>query len=160
MAKEAIPNPYQGLTSAQVLNTMRELSAEESRHHVLMGLLYNYLVDSKLLAGTKYKSPLDYICGNIRGISRAALLIYSAVARAFTQEVCAQFGVYRLRALLTYKDAAKIELNRAELGGTPILVPDEKGQVTPTPFSDCTVEDMRQALLHLRQGDSAHAHSG
>ncbi len=156
MSKQnTMPNPYQGLTKEQALETMRQLVAEETRNHVLMGLLYNYLVDSKLLKGTQFKSPLDYICSNIQEVSRAALLAYGAVARAFTQQVCAQFGVYRLRYLLTYKDAAKIELNHDELGGTLIMVPDKNGEVKPKPFADCSVEDMRQALQHLRQGDSS-----
>ncbi|HYI03226.1 hypothetical protein [Hyalangium sp.] len=146
-----IPNPYQGLTSDQVLDTMRLLAAEETRNQILMGLLYNYLLDSQLLKGSQYKNPLDFICGHIQEISRSALLIYSAVARAFTQKVCSQYGVYRLRSLLTYKGAAGIELNYEEPGGTVILVPDEKGEVKPKPFSSCTVDDMRAALLHLRQ---------
>lgn len=150
-AKNQIPNPYQGLNREQALDKMRQLAADETRNQVLMGLLYNYLVDSKLLKGTDYKSPLDFICSQIHGISRATLLLYSAVARAFTQEVCSQYGVYRLRALLTYKEAAKIELNAEEPGGTFILVPDEKGVVKPKLFASCTVDDMRAALLHVRQ---------
>jgi hypothetical protein len=151
----AIPNPYEGLSTAQALDTMRQLVKDETRNHVLMGLLYNYLVDSKLLEGSDFKSPLDFICDNIQEVSRITLLNYSAVARAFSQEVCAQFGITRLRALLTYKDATKIELNPEEPGGTFILVPDKKGEVKPKLFADCSVEDMRQALKHLRQATPA-----
>jgi hypothetical protein len=155
MSKQnTMPNPYQGLSKEQVLETMRQLVVEETRNHILMGLLYNYLVDSKLLKGTSFKSPLEYICSNIHEVSRAALLAYGAVTRAFTQQVCAQFGVYRLRYLLTYKDAAKIELNHDELGGTFILVPNKNGEVKPKLFANCSVEDMRQAIQHLRQGGS------
>ena len=144
------PNPYEGLTREQALDTMRQLSAEETRNHVLMGLLYNYVVDSKLLAGTAYKNALDYFCDNIQELSRAQLLAYGAVTRVFTQQVCAQFGLTRLRALLTYKDAAKIELNPEQPGGTLILVPDEHGQLKPKLFESCSLENMRQALQHLR----------
>lgn len=151
--KIEIPNPYQGLTREQVLDKMRLLSAEETRNQVRMGLLYNYLVDSQLLKGTQYKKPLDFICGNIQQLSRAALLIYSAVTRVFPEAVCSQHGVYRLRALLTYKEAAKIELNYAEPGGTFILVPDENGVVKPKLFSSCTMDELRAALQHLRQSD-------
>ena len=154
--KTEIPNPYQGLDREQSLEKMRQLAAEETRSQVLMGLLYNYLVDSKLLKGSQYKSALDFICSNIQQISRSSLLLYSAVARAFTQEVCSRFGVYRLSALLTYKEAAKIELNTAEPGGTFILVPDEKGVVKPKLFSACTVEELRSAVQHVRQQASNH----
>jgi hypothetical protein len=152
--KNVVPNPYQGLTREQVLDTMRQLVAEETRNHVNMGLLYNYLMDSKLLEGTKYKRPLDFICDNIQEVSRSALLVYGAVARAFTQPVCAQYGVSRLRYLLTYKELAKIELNHAEPGNTFILVPQEDGEVRPKVFANCTAEDLRQALQHLRQPPS------
>jgi hypothetical protein len=151
--KQSIPNPYQGLTREQVLVTMRELLAEETRSHALMGLLYNYLVDSKLLENTKYKSALDYICENIQEISRSALLLYGAVTRVFDQQVCAEFGMTRLRVLLTYKDAAKIELNYAKPGGTFIQVPDEHGEVKPKLFAHCSVEELRQALARLRKSD-------
>ncbi len=153
--QNAIPNPYEGLTVEQALDTMRQLVKDETRNHVLMGLLYNYLVDSKLLEGSDFKSPLDFICDNIQEISRITLLNYSAVARAFSQEVCAQFGITRLRALLTYKDATKIELNLEEPGGTFIQVPDKKGEVKPKLFADCSVEDMRQALKYLREATPA-----
>jgi hypothetical protein len=151
--KPIIPNPYQGLTREQVLDTMRKLLAEETRNHVLMGQLYNYLVDSKMLEGTQFNSALDYICENIQEVSRSALLMYGAVARVFTQEVCTQFGLTRLRLLLTYKDAAKIELNYTEPGGTFIQVPDEHGEVKPKLFAHCGVEALRQALMHLRKSD-------
>lgn len=151
--KQTIPNPYQGLTREQVLDTMRKLLAEETRNHVHMGLLYNYLVDSKLLENTKHKSALDYICENIQEISRPALLMYGAVARVFTQQVCVEFGMTRLRLLLTYKDAAEIKLNYAEPGGTFIQVPNKDGEVKPKLFAHCSVEDMRQALAHLRESD-------
>jgi hypothetical protein len=149
--KSAVPNPYEGLSREQALDTMRKLSADETRNHVLMGLLYNYLVDSRLLEDTEYKNALDYICSNIQEISRAALLMYGAVAREFPQTVCAQFGISRLRLLLTYKDAAKIELNTEEPGGTFVMVPDKQRQVQPKLFADCTAEDLRNALQYLRQ---------
>jgi hypothetical protein len=116
-----------------------------------MGLLYLYLVDSKLLAGTQYKRPVDFICDNVKEVSRAALLVYGAVARAFNQQVCTQHGVYRLRYLLTYKEVARITLNHEEPGGTFILVPQEDGEVKPKLFSGCTVDELRLAIQHARQ---------
>jgi hypothetical protein len=149
--KTEMPNPYQGFDREQVLVKMGQLAAEEARNQVLIGLLYNYLVDSKLLKGTQYKSALDFICSQIQQLARSSLLLYSAVARVFPQDVCARYGVYRLNALLSYKEAAKIELNAAEPGGTFILVPDENGEVKPKLFSACTVEELRAAVQHVRQ---------
>ena len=52
--------------------------------------------------------------------------------------------------LHTYRDATKLELNPEEPGPTSILVPDKQGQVSPKLFENCSVEDLRQALKHLR----------
>lgn len=148
--KTEIPNPYEGFNREQVLDKARQLAAEETRNQVLLGLLYNYLVDSTLLKGTQYKSALDFICGNVQQLSRSALLTYSAVARKFAQEVCSRYGVYRLRALLAYAEAKKLELDTTEPGGTFILVPEENGEVKPKLFSSCTVEEVRSAVQHVR----------
>ena len=123
---------------------------DESRNHLRMGLLHNYLADSKLLEGTKYKNPVDFLCSNVQEVSRSALLDYGAVARVFTEPVVLRYGVTRLRLLLTYKDATKLELNPEEPGPVSIQVPDKKGEVKPKLFENCSTEDLRQALKHLR----------
>jgi hypothetical protein len=146
-----IPNPYKGLTAEQVVDTMRQLTKDETRNHILMGLLYIYLVDSKLLEGTKYKNPMDFLCSNVEEVSRTALMDYSAVARVFTEQVASRYGMSRLRLLLSYKDATKLEINPEEPGSASILVPDKKGQVSPKLFENCSVEDLRQALKYLKE---------
>jgi hypothetical protein len=143
-------NPYQGLTREQALDMMRELLAQENLNHFHVGLLYNYVVESDLLEGTKHKTALDFFCDNIQEVSRSALSTYGAVARDFSQEVCARFGITRLQLLITYKKAAKIELNHDEPGGTFIQVPGKNGELTPTLFANCSVEALRKALAHLR----------
>ncbi|MFL5346581.1 MAG: hypothetical protein ACJ8AT_17515 [Hyalangium sp.] len=143
-------NPYNGLNLAQVLTTMGTLLAEESLNSFRMGLLYIYVVDSNLLEGTKYKAAQDFLCDNFQEVSRSALVMYGGVARAFTEELCKQFGMTRLNLLLSYKKAAKLELNYNEPGSTSILVPDANGEVEAKPFADCTVEDLRKAVAHLR----------
>jgi hypothetical protein len=143
-------NPYQGLTREQVLDMMRELLAQETLNHFHVGLLYNYVVESDLVKGTEYKTALDFFCENIQEVSRSALASYGAVAREFSQEVCVRFGMTRLQLLLTYKKAAKIELNHDEPGGTFILVPGENNELTPMLFANCSVEDLRKALARLR----------
>ncbi|WP_224364797.1 hypothetical protein [Hyalangium versicolor] len=147
-----IPNPYKdkGLTKEQAVDTLRQLAKDETRNHLLMGLLFNYVADSKLLEGTPYKNPVDYLCSHVQEVSRSALLDYSAVARVFTEPVALRYGITRLRLLLTYKDATKLEFNPEEPGPAVIQVPDKQGQVTVKSFADCGVEDLRMALKHLR----------
>lgn len=88
-------------------------------------------------------------------MSRATLVSYGAVARKFTAAVCGQFGVSRLSLLLTYAEAAKIQLNPAEPGGTFIAVPGENGAVAHKLFSDCSVMDLRKALYAKRRPTSS-----
>ncbi|MFL5343761.1 MAG: hypothetical protein ACJ8AT_03170 [Hyalangium sp.] len=142
--------PYQGLTKEQALSTMRKLQADEERNPFLMGLLHNAVADSQWLAGTPYKSPADFFCDNIQGLSRTALLRDGAVAREFSQEVVARFGVTRLEQLLAYKKAAQISLNPAEPGSTFILVPQDNGELKPKRFAGCSTRELRKALEHLR----------
>jgi hypothetical protein len=143
-------SPYQGLTQPQALATMRQLVKDESLNSFRMGQLYNYVVDSNLLKGTKHKNAADFFTDNIQEVSKATLLAYGAVARVFSQEVCTQFGITRLRLLLSYKVAAKLELNTADPGGTFIMVPAKDNEVKPKLFADCGVEDLRKALADLR----------
>lgn len=147
-------NPYQGLTKEQVLTTMRQLLAAEERNPFLMGQLHNYVADSRLLEGTQYKSPVDFFCDNIRGISRSALLRDGAVAREFNQEVIVRFGVTRLEQLLAYKKAARITLNPDDPGSTYIVVPQDNGDLKPKRFAGCTTKELRKALEHLRSPGS------
>src|SRR6185312_11534205 len=121
--KIVISNPYEGFTKEQVVETLRQLMLEESRNHLRMGLLYIYLADNKLLEGTEYKHPVDYLCEHVQEVSRSALLDYGAVARVFPEPVAVRYGVTRLRLLLTYKEATKLELNPEEPGPISILVP-------------------------------------
>jgi hypothetical protein len=150
-------NPYQGLTEPQILATMRQLLAEETLNHYRMGQLYNYTLDSKVLDGKKYENAADYFIEKFPEVSRTALLLYGAVARAFTEASCARFGTTRLNLLLTYKAATKIELNYSEPGGTFIGVPDKKGVVKHKLFSDCSVRDLRRALEHLRNSEPSES---
>lgn len=151
MSDSTIPTPpYPGLTKEQALSTMRKLQADEEHNPFLMGQLHNAVADSRLLEGTPYKSPVDFFCDNIPGLSRTALLRDGAVAREFSQEVVARFGVTRLEQLLAYKKAVQLSLNPAEPGATFILVPQDNGELKPKRFAGCTTRELRKALEHLR----------
>jgi ribosomal protein L16/L10AE len=69
--------------------------------------------------------------------------------------VARRFGVTCLSLLLSYKEAADLEVNPEEPGPTPIEVPDENGQVSVQPFSACSVEQMRRALQRKRKPASS-----
>lgn len=78
----------------------------------------------------------------------------SAVAREFSHEVIARFGVTRLRLLLAYKEGARLSLDVREPGATFIVVPQDNGDLTPKRFADCSIRELREALEHLRSPGS------
>ncbi len=129
-------------------------TAENSNHHH-MGQLYNYVVDTQLAENAGHKSALDFFVSKVKDLARSTLVSYGAVARNFTEEVTLQFGVTRLTLLLTYKEAAGLELNHNEPGTMLIEVPGDNNTVVSKPFSDCSVQDLRKALQRKRRPTSS-----
>ncbi|MBN1206453.1 MAG: hypothetical protein JXB05_16310 [Myxococcaceae bacterium] len=153
--KQAVHATTQELTLPQWRATLLQLKAVESTNHYRMGEHYNLLVESKLAEAAGYKGAQDYISKELRDISAATLRTYGAVAARFSEDVARQFGVIRLSLLLTYKEAAAIQVDPREPGGTVIEVPGNNGEVKPTPFAQCGVEDLRKALQRLRKPASS-----
>jgi hypothetical protein len=145
----------EGMTLAQVLAAMLQLMKEENTNHYRMGQFYNYVVDKKLAQDAGYKDAKDYFSKHLADLSQTALTMYGTVANDFSEPVARRFGVTCLYLLLTYKEAADIEVNHEDPDGTLIEVPDDKGHVTSMPFGDCSVEQMRRALQRLRKPASS-----
>jgi hypothetical protein len=145
----------EGMTLEQVRLAMLELMKEENSHQHRMGQLYNYVVDKRLAEKAGYKDAKDFFAQRLADLSQATLSTYGAVAEAFSEPVTRRFGVNCLYLLLTYKEAADIEVNHEEPGGTLIEVPDDKGQVATKPFGECSVEQMRRALQRKRKPASS-----
>jgi len=143
------------LTLAQVLVALLQLMKEGNSNHHRMGQYYNYTVDNRLAEKAGYKDARDYFSKHLADLSQAALSMYGAVAKSFSEPVASRFGVTCLSLLLTYKEATDIEVNHEDPGGTLIEVPDDKGQVTARPFGECSVEMMRRALQHKRKPASS-----
>ncbi len=129
------------------------LQAENANHH-RMGLLYNHVVKKRLAQKAKYKNALDYFAQNIQQVPRSTLLMYSAVAKAFSEQVTSQFGVTCLSMLLTYQAATQIQVNREAPGDTAIEVPGKDGTVTSKPFKECSSEELRLAIQLKRKSAS------
>ncbi|WP_044199040.1 hypothetical protein, partial [Hyalangium minutum] len=88
-------------------------------------------------------------------LSLPTLKVYGTVAENFSEPVARRFGVTCLSVLLTYAEAAGLELNHEDPGPTPIEVPDENGNVTEQPFGACSVDQMRRALQRKRRPTSS-----
>jgi len=145
----------EGMTLDQVRLAMLHLMMEENTNHHRMGQYYNYVVEKKLAEKAGYKDARDYFSQHLADLSQSALSMYGAVAADFTEPVARRFGVSCLYLLLTYKEAADIEVNHEDPGGTLIEVPDDKGHVTSKPFGECSAEQMRRALQRLRKPASS-----
>ncbi|WP_263452262.1 hypothetical protein [Hyalangium gracile] len=144
----AIP---EGTTLEQLRVELLQLMAQESSNHHRMGTIYNYIVEKRLAEKAGFKDARDYFSKHLADLSQATLTTYGAVANAFSEPVSRRFGVTCLSLLLSYKEAADLEVNPEDPGPTPIEVPDEKGQVTVQTFGACSVEQMRRALQHKRK---------
>ncbi len=146
--KDSIRN----MSLKQVSAAMLQLQARETTHNAYrMGRLYNYVVDTKLAQKAKYRGALDYFNQHVRAVPRSTLTLYGAVARHFSEAVCTRFGVICLRLLLTYEEAAGIQVDHDAPGDTLIQVPGDNGAVAHKPFGECSVDNMRRALQRLRK---------
>ncbi len=146
---------HEGMTLEQVRQAMLGLMAQENTNHHHMGQLYNYVVNTKLAEKAGYKDSRAWFTQHLADLSQSALSMYGAVAEAFTEPVARRFGVTCLYLLTIYKEAAGLELNHEEPGNTPIEVPEKDGQVLTRPFSQCTVDQLRQALRRKRKPTSS-----
>jgi hypothetical protein len=145
----------EGMTLPQVLAAMLQLMREGNVNQYRLGQYYNYTVDKKLPEKAGYKDAKDYFSQHLADLSQSALSMYGAVAADFSEPVARRFGITCLYLLLIYKEAADIEVNHEDPGGTLIEVPDDMGQVTSKPFGDCSVEQMRRALQRKRKPSSS-----
>jgi len=145
----------EGMTLEQVRTELLALMAQESANHHRMGLLYNYIVKNRLAEKAQFKDARDFLSQHLADLSQAALSMYGAVASDFSEPVTCRFGVTCLSLLLTYKEAADLEVNHDAPGDTLIEVPQADGKVSSLPFSACSVEMMRKALQLKRKPSSS-----
>ncbi|WP_225409761.1 hypothetical protein [Stigmatella hybrida] len=148
----AIP---EGTTLEQLRGELLELMAQENSNHHRMGQIYNHIVEKRLAEKAGHKDAREYFSKHLADLSQTSLTLYGAVARTFSERVARRFGVTCLYLLLSYKEAADVEVNPEEPGPTPIEVPDENAQVTVQPFSACSVEQMRRAVQRKRRPASS-----
>lgn len=151
-AKFMIP---EGATLEQIVKEMMGLMAAADTNHHRMGQLYNHVVDHQLAQKAGFKDAPTYFRQRLVNVSPSALNMYGSVAKSFSEEVAARYGVTCLYLLLTYKEAAAVKVNHDEPGGTLIEVPGKDGQVTARPFSACSVDDLRKALQLKRKPASS-----
>jgi hypothetical protein len=132
------------MTLVQARDTMNTLIQQGGTTAHQIGTLYNHVVGRKLAELAGYSSAQEFFNKEVRGISQATLSTYGAVARSFTEATCTQYGVYRLRALMRYAEAAGLVLE-LDPGMMMIEVPSEDSSVVMRPFQACSVDDVERA---------------
>lgn len=153
--KETKSLVVEGMTLPQVKIAFLQLMAEAHTNYYRMGQLYNYVVDNELVTKAGYDNVADYFSKELTNLSYSSLRMYAKVAEEFSEPISVRFGVTCLHLLLIYKEAAVVQVNHEEPGGTLIEVPGENGAVTSKPFSACSVDELRKALQRKRKPASS-----
>jgi hypothetical protein len=132
------------MTLEQATATMNGLVRQGSTAAHQIGTLYNHVVQRKLAELAGYRSAQEYFSKHVKALSKSTLINYGMVARSFSEEVCTQYGVYHLRALLRYTEATGA-VPGADPGALVIDVPQENNTVAKKPFAECSVDEMERA---------------
>jgi hypothetical protein len=141
------------LTLEQARDQMLQGLLQGTPGHYRIGKLYNYVVKYRLAVDQGHRTTREYFRHHVPVLSQARLTMYGAVARRFSLEVCEKYGMLSLGMLLEYLRLACISLwsvDTKEPGPTPIEIPRKGGLAITKPFSDCTEEDLRQAVYAKR----------
>ncbi|WP_225412270.1 hypothetical protein [Stigmatella hybrida] len=155
MTSQTSTEEIRRMTLEQVRQHMLVLVSQENYNHHRIGLLYNHVVENQLAEASGHKSAQAYFAEHVKVLSRSALAMYGAVAKAFNAAACTRYGVTALSLLITYEEAAGLTSDPNEPGPTPIEVPNAHGVVQSKPFGACTVEDLRKALQLKRKPSSS-----
>jgi hypothetical protein len=132
------------MTLDEATNNMNMLVKQGSTAAYQIGTIYNYVVQKKLAEMAGYTAQ-EYFSQKVKALSQATLSTYGAVARSFPQEACTLYGVYHLRALMRYAEAANITWS-SDPGDILIDVPQDDGKkVVKKPFAECSVDEVERA---------------
>ena len=136
---------------------MLALFSEGNATKYEIGLLYNTVVKQELAEKCGYRTAQVYFAERFKGkaaLSQASLTRYGRVAKAFSKEITAKYGVTDLYALLGYAAVAHISVP-SDPGNVEIQVIKKDGTPDSKPFASCTHEDVAGALRHLKKPDAA-----
>lgn len=138
------------MTLEQAQDAILECLTKGPAGHYRIGKLYNHIVRNRLAVNQGYATTRRYFRRHVRVLSQSTLTMYGAVARHFSQEDCERYSMANLGALLEYARLSCLHVNRREPGSTPIWIPRKGGMEISKPFSDCTADDLRDAIKARR----------
>ncbi|HEX5751515.1 MAG TPA: hypothetical protein VFZ09_35155 [Archangium sp.] len=137
------------LTLDQIADNINTLVKQGNTHQHQIGVFYNHVVDKRLAEMGGYKNARDFFVKRVKALSQATLSAYGTVARNFPESVATQYGMFNLRALLTYAEVTGTTVP-ADPGPLLIDVPQEDGTLLKVRFADCTVDDVERATRAKR----------
>jgi hypothetical protein len=138
------------LTLDQLRDTIVQCLLQGAAGHYRIGQIYNHMVDCRRAVNAGYRTTREYFRRHVRVLSQSNLTMFGAVVRRFSPEVCEKYGMASLGGLLEYQRLTQVRVDRAAPGDTPIEIPRKGGLLLTKPFGDCTLEDLRQAVLAQR----------
>lgn len=127
------------------------ITGDDDVEHHRVGVHYNNIVDNDLAPKAGYRTSRDYFASLVKkrkGLSQSTLSLYGAIARTFTEDQTAAFGVSILGKFLTYMKLAKYSPDF--FSQSVVRVPRADGSFEEKPLRQCTDADMRAALRALR----------
>jgi hypothetical protein len=137
------------MTLNELTNVVSDLASQGNTFQHQIGALYNHIVSRKLAELAGYKDAVTYLNQHVKTLSKSTIIIYGMVARSFVPDICGQYGVYRLRALLRYLEATN--MTAPEDPGTVLVdVPQDDNSVVKKPFAECSVDDVERAARAKR----------
>ncbi|HYH97202.1 hypothetical protein [Hyalangium sp.] len=153
MSEQSAERIPRTMTLEQAHDSILQSLMQGTAGHYRIGQLYNHIVAHRLAVNRGYGTTREYFRRHVRVLSHATLTMYGAVEHHFRLPVCEKYGMASLGALLEYLRLACIHIwnvDTDEPGPTPIQIPRRGGLQLTKPFSDCTAEDLRQAVRGAR----------
>jgi hypothetical protein len=133
---------------------IQDLLTKGEDEHWQIGVHYNRIVNGHLVEKSReYKSSREFFAKQFGDVPQSTLSLYGAIARRFAEVVAKKYGVFRLRALLTYEKLTGSKLPEGDPAATPIRIPQKDGSTKEKPFADCTRDELQAAIRHHREND-------
>jgi len=133
---------------------IRDLLTKGEDEHWQIGVHYNRIVNGHLVEKSrKFKSAREFFANHFPDVPRSTLTLYGMIAKRFTENVAKNYGVSRLRALLTYEKLTGSKLPSGDPAATPIRIPQKDGSTKEKRFADCTRDELQAAIRHHREND-------
>jgi hypothetical protein len=81
--------------------------------------------------------------------------LYGRVAKAYSRESAAKYGVTDLGAFLTYATLTHLTPIPTDPGAATVQVPQVDGSLLEKKFADCTRAELSAAIRHLKKPDAS-----